>query len=247
MGMSLRWLVAYENDGCPASQLRKRRLRHMQQLIDSHFFSKRTTGVVKILDIGGRRHYWNLLGSDYLIARRVQVALVNLSRTSALDADQEGGVFTTIAGDGCNLGEYDDNSFDIAHSNSTIEHVGSWENMERFARNIRRLAPSYYVQTPYYWFPFEPHFLAPFVHWLPEGWRARLLMWRSLGNYPRAKTLGEAMRMVRDAHLLDITQMRYLFPDAQLRFEYCWPLPPKSLIAIKSFGAPCPSPHITFP
>jgi hypothetical protein len=239
--MALRWVVEYENEGCPASLLRKRRLRHVQQLIDRHFYSKRPPSEITIVDIGGRRHYWNLLDVNYLIARRVRITLLNLSSESALDVDKESSIFTTVTGDGCELGNYDDNSFDIAHANSVIEHVGSWENMERFANNMRRIALSYYVQTPYYWFPFEPHSLTPFFHWLPEGWRARLLMWRSLGNYPRAKTIGEAMRMVRDAHLLDIAQMRYLFPDARLRLERFGPLPPKSMMAIRSFGTAYPS------
>jgi hypothetical protein len=234
--MSLRWLVEYENEGCLASLLRKRRLRHIQQLIDSHFYTKRPSSEVTIVDIGGRRHYWNLLDEKYLIARRVRITLMNLPSEAALDVDENSSVFTLITGNGCELDDYNDNSFDIAHSNSVIEHVGSWENMERFASNIRRIALSYYVQTPYYWFPFEPHSLTPFFHWLPEGWRARLFMWRGFGNYPRANTLGEAMRMVCDAHLLDIAQMRYLFPDALLRFERFWPLPPKSVMAIRSFG-----------
>ncbi len=41
------------------------------------------------------------------------------------------------------------------------------------------------------------------------------------------------MVMVKDAHLLNIAQMKRLFPDARMHYEYLGPLPPKSLIAVK--------------
>ena len=108
-----------------------------------------------------------------------------------------------------------DNGFDIAHSNSVIEHIGDWPLMERFAAETRRLAPRYYVQTPYFWFPIEPHFSAPLFHWMPEGMRARRVMKRAYGFMWKTDDLGEAMRAVQDARLLDKTMMRYLFPDAR--------------------------------
>lgn len=225
----LRSLVTYENPHSLGSYLRRRRQKLLKRLIDHRFEKKQAP--IQILDIGGRRYYWELLSAEYLAARDVHITIVNLPSEANLDENSERITITT--GNGCDLNEYADSSFDIVHSNSTIEHLGSWENMQRFAHEVRRLAPSYFIQTPYYWFPIEPHYVAPFVHWIPESWRAQLLTRMTLGNYPRANSFEDAMVMVKDAHLLNIAQMKRLFPDARMHYEYLGPLPPKSLIAVK--------------
>ena len=104
--------------------------------------------------------------------------------------------------------------------------------MEAFAAETRRLAAAYYLQTPYFWFPIEPHFLAPFFHWLPESWRSKIVLRTKLGHRPRAASIGEAMRIIRGVFLLDRSQLCYLLPDASIQFERLFFLP-KSLIAMK--------------
>jgi hypothetical protein len=73
----------------------------------------------------------------------------------------------------------------------------------RLASNVRRLAPAYFVQTPYFWFPIEPHFRFPFFHRLPESWRYRLIMMRDLGYIRKASSVSDAVRRVQSAILLD--------------------------------------------
>ena len=68
-----------------------------------------------------------------------------------------------------------DNEFDLAYSNSVIEHIPP-ERRPAFAREVRRVARGWYVQTPAISFPIEPHSLLPFAHWLPEPLRRRY--WR---------------------------------------------------------------------
>jgi SAM-dependent methyltransferase len=70
---------------------------------------------------------------------------------------------------------FDDNDFDIAYSNSVIEHIAP-ERRAVFARELRRVARGWYVQTPALGFPIEPHSLLPGAHWLPLA--ARRLYWR---------------------------------------------------------------------
>ena len=63
-----------------------------------------------------------------------------------------------------------ENEFDLAYCNSVIEHVPP-ARREAFARELRRVARSWYVQTPAWSFPIEPHALLPVAHWLPVGLR----------------------------------------------------------------------------
>jgi hypothetical protein len=128
-------------------------------------------------------------------------------------------------------------TFDLVHSNSTIEHVGPWLQMLKAAAEITRLANAYYVQTPNFWFPVEPHFRAPLLHFLPEL-RARLVMRVRLGfAETRSETMSDAMLQVQDARLLDRRQLAALFPDAEILDERFFGLT-KSLIAIRSPGRP---------
>ncbi len=113
---------------------------------------------------------------------------------------------------------FDDGSFDIAYSNSVIEHLDPGDR-ERFAGEIGRVAGRYLVQTPNRWFPVEPHVLLPGFQFLPKGARRRL--WR----------LGASKDEFADIRLLDAGELRRLFPDAVIVRERLGGLT-KSLIAV---------------
>ncbi|NJM55979.1 MAG: class I SAM-dependent methyltransferase [Verrucomicrobiae bacterium] len=185
-------------------------------------------GQCRIIDVGGREEYWRPI-LPALEEARARVTVINLEKTQP----KSGPLFDFAYGDACNLSDFADGSFDLAHSNSLIEHVGQWRQMHACAGEIRRVATEYYVQTPYLWFPVEPHFRAPFFAWLPEQARARLLMRFDLGYIGKAATLHQAMADVQSINLLDLAQMRALFPDAQIRFERVAGLP-KSMIATRA-------------
>ena len=205
-------------------RLRKRRSLHIKALIDRIHAEK---GSCHILDLGGAARYWAIFDRDYLLARNCRVLVVNLYEHGENDE-----IFTFANGDATNLSEYADRSFDLVHANSVVEHMGSWVAMEAFAREVRRLADRYYVQTPNFWFPYEPHFRFPCVHWMPEQVRAELLMRLNLGFGGRRKSYDAAMRGVQSAALLSGRQMRDLFPDAELVKERAFGLP-KSFMAIR--------------
>ncbi len=68
-----------------------------------------------------------------------------------------------------------DGEFDLVYCNSVIEHVPP-ARREAFAAELRRVGRGWYVQTPAWSFPIEPHALLPFAHWLPP--RLRRPYWR---------------------------------------------------------------------
>jgi hypothetical protein len=214
----------YENPNSLASRFRRARAKHIVALIAATFAER---GACRIIDLGGRPEYWRLIDRDVLEAARVRITVVNWEDQAPIDDP----MFVQMRGDACAL-DVEDGAFDITHSNSVIEHVGDWPRMERFAAETRRLAPRYYVQTPYFWFPVEPHFSAPFFHWLPEPMRASRLKKKAYGFMWRTADVGEQMRAVQDARLLDKAMMRYLFPDARHVDEKAAGLT-KSLMAIR--------------
>ena len=65
---------------------------------------------------------------------------------------------------------FDDGAFDLAYSSSVVEHVDP-ARRAAFAAEIRRVARGWFVQTPAWSFPIEPHALLPFAHWLPPALR----------------------------------------------------------------------------
>ena len=205
---------------------RKRRIKPFLRLIETIF---RERGEVRILDVGGTRDYWNLVPAATMVRLNVIVTVVNFS-SEAFEPHER---FHFFEGNGCQLSDLADNIFDIVHSNSVIEHVGTWGQMVQFAHEIRRLAPRFWVQTPYFWFPIEPHCMTPFFHWLPFPIRVKLIMWFNLGNWQRRTTVDAAVRAVESARLLDQTMLTSLFPDARVRVERVCLLP-KSLIMLRS-------------
>ena len=63
-----------------------------------------------------------------------------------------------------------DGEFEVVYCSSVIEHVPPARRVA-FAREIRRVGLGWFVQTPAWSFPIEPHALLPFAHWLPVGLR----------------------------------------------------------------------------
>jgi len=87
------------------------------------------------------------------------------------------------------------------------------------------------VQTPYFWFPIDPHWpKMPLFHWMPMSWRWRLLCRWKLGFAGPHRDMDHALGDLEATVLLDWAQMRGLFPDAALRAERLLGLP-KSVIA----------------
>ena len=177
-----------------------------------------TKWTCSILDIGGEASYWQTaIGLDYLREWRAHITLLNHT-DKYVGTNLDPALFTVVIAEGCQL-PFADGSFDIAHSNSTIEHVGDWQRREAFAREIRRVARRYFVQTPAFGFPLEPHYQFPYFQMLPEPARIWMLQHFALGTFPVAEDLPHAIRFSGDVRLLSRNQFTLLFPDAIIERE----------------------------
>lgn len=205
---------------------RSRRFAMVQALIEKVLAEK---GEATILDLGGRETYWRI-GEEFVAANRdrLHFTLVNLEK----DPVEDTVLFESLIGDATDPSLLAGRRFDIVHSNSVVEHVGEFPDMRRFAHTVRRMAPRYYVQTPNYWFPFEPHFRFPGFQYLPRALRIAMIRRFSLGFFPRIADAGDARDIIRHHHLIGTRQMRELFPDARIVHEKFMGLN-KSLVAIR--------------
>ena len=171
----------------------------------------RVTPSTRVLDVGGNPAIWLTLPPEV----RPSVTYLNMPRASEPADDRARLVF----GDGTNL-PFADQSFDIAFSNSVIEHVGSRENQWKFAREIRRVGRTYWVQTPNRLFPVEQHLLTPFVHWLPMTLRApmvrRWTVWGSITGATGEERRYYVEHFLKDIRLLSPTELAALFPGCRM-------------------------------
>ena len=179
-----KWLYAHDTF---TKRGRRQRMLDMIRLLD-------LPEKCRVIDLGGMGYVWELFENDF------DVTLVNLpggNPTAASDSKR----FTCVEADGCDLSkEYEDNSFDLAFSNSVIEHVGEEDRQLQFANEVRRLAKAYWVQTPSIRFPIEIH------TWHPLLWQRRKLM-------------GKELRLSEDLCVLSRSRMQEIFPDGQVYVE----------------------------
>ncbi|WP_422376357.1 methyltransferase domain-containing protein [Roseibium sp.] len=216
MGALTRLLSGYETDGFSFGKAaRKRRIQLFCDLITKTFQEK---GSVRILDIGGTVQYWRIVDEAFLEDNKVQITLLNLPGSQAFEAQ---GRFSFMTGDATKdiWSELNADDFDLIHSNSVIEHVGDWAQMKRYAANIKDFPGGYFVQTPNFWFPVEPHCMTPIFHWLPKATRVWLVRHFSLGHWPKASSTDEAVETVESARLLNHAMFVALFDDAKIRKE----------------------------
>lgn len=190
-----------------------------------------------VLDLGSAdgRHIHSIIPD----CRNVCLADVDVAAASA-GAAAYGYAFVPLGGDG--RLPFPDGQFDLAFCSSVLEHVTgpkdavSWKGDARafestaarhqalFASEIRRVSRSYFVQTPYRYFPIDSHTWLPApVALLPRPLLLRLL--RVTNRYWIKQTQP-------DWNLLSRRRMAALFPDAHIVTERFCGLP-KSLIAIR--------------
>ena len=177
----------------------------------------------RVLDIGGGVQTWTTESGE---VNQFPVTLLNIRSVSILPER-----FTAIEASATAL-PFADKSFDIAFSNSVIEHVGTWQDQQAFAIEARRVASKLWVQTPARSFPIEPHQFGLFVHFLPKRVQYKLARRFTIWGWLNKPTPAEVRELVDEVRLLTYREMKELFPDCQILKERCLLLT-KSYIAVR--------------
>jgi hypothetical protein len=215
----------YKNPKSIEFTFRSKRFLQVQKLIEEILDDQ---DYCHVLDLGGSEKYW-LIGKDFIEANRhrLHFTIINPEVQESVDHS----LFSFSVGDACSPDLLKGRKFDLVHSNSVIEHVGDETAMRNFATNTRRLGKKFYMQTPNYWFAYEPHFRFPGFQWLPAHVRAFMMTKMRLGFFARQNSYQEAKWHVDSIKLLSARQVAKLFPGAQIKRERFLGLS-KSIMAI---------------
>jgi hypothetical protein len=205
-----RKLVNPNQQNSFSNDLRRERFAIFQQLVNE---SKGAT--LKILDVGGTEIFWRNM--NFLEANPTKSFEITLLNIEPIEISLPN--FKSVIGDARCMPEFGDQVFDIVFSNSVIEHVGSIQDQINMANEIRRVSKKYFVQTPNYFFPIEPHFLFPLFQFLPLSLRAWLINHFDLGNTKKIPNKEEAFLYVQSLRLLSRKELTKLFPDANIVSE----------------------------
>jgi SAM-dependent methyltransferase len=199
--------------------LRRFRRRRMSKFVEMFNVTENT----RVLDVGGNTFNWEFVDV------RPQLTFINLE-----PAFFGGGLRPSdriVVGDGCTL-PFEDQSFDIVFCNSVIEHVTTKSRQYELAREIDRVGKRYFVQTPNYWFPIEPHYMGVGIQFMPKRVRTHACRWLSLWGLMERPTAAKVRELVDEIRLLSKREMQPMFPGAQIVSERAAGLT-KSLIAVR--------------
>jgi hypothetical protein len=179
-----------------------------------------------VVDLGGTTEWWRRAP-----LRPASVTVVNLFEPG--DAVEDW--LRPVTGDACRARQALEaqglpTRFDLAFSNSLLEHVGGHSPRSALAGEIRALAPRHWVQTPYRYFPIEPHWLFPGLQFVPMAARARLAARWPLAH-SRPSDEAQAMSEVQWTELVGIAELRAYFPQSRIVRERLGGLT-KSIVAV---------------
>jgi hypothetical protein len=174
---------------------------------------------MRVLDLGGTPMSWEVAG-----LRAQSLTIVNLDHYEPQAPWME-----AVQADACAGGF---GKFDLVFSNSLLEHLGGHARRQQFADIVQESAPAWWVQTPYRYFPIEPHWVFPGFQFMPFALRVKVTQHWDVGHNPALKDKGEAAALVASTELVSATEMRAYFPGSKIWFERFAGLP-KSIVATK--------------
>jgi hypothetical protein len=159
-----------------------------------------------VLDVGGTAGAWRLAPT-----RPARLVFLNLQPPGELPGAE------TVIGDACDPPDsIRRDHFDLVYSNSVIEHVGGHWRRKAFADVVASLGDRYWVQTPYRYFPLEPHYVGPLFQFVPLALRGRLVARWPIGSLATVTDPAVCLALAQQTELLGRAEMRGYFPDAVL-------------------------------
>ena len=200
-----------------AAKMRKQRFEFFAQLLST------VPKPITILDVGGTQTFWETMG--YTDEPQVTITLLNINLPDVRYRN-----FIGIEGNALNMTQFQDKEFEVMFSNSVIEHVGIFSDQKRMAQEVMRIGKRFFIQTPNYYFPIEPHVLLPAYHWLPKSVRIYLTRHFKLGGRNKITEYEKAKDLIERTRLLKKKEFITLFPGAPIYEE-------KFLGMVKSFVA----------
>ncbi|AXV36714.1 MAG: hypothetical protein CIT01_00140 [Methanobacterium sp. BRmetb2] len=207
MWNKIYWKIAdFEEENSFARKVRIKRMKIFKNIISN------LPKPLKILDIGGTETFWDIMG--FAGDENYKITVLNLSKIETKYKN-----IKSVIGDGRDLKEFEDNEFDIVFSNSVIEHVGNFEDQKKMADEMKRVGKRYFLQTPNYYAPIEPHFFFPMFQFLPTFIQIKMLQNFSLGYFKKTPLKENAREIVESIQLLKKNDIKKLFPEAIIEKE----------------------------
>ncbi|AKP52537.1 methyltransferase domain-containing protein [Cyclobacterium amurskyense] len=193
------------NTNSLGNQFRQKRMIFFKNQLD------RIPKPIKILDIGGYEEFW--INAGLTDRSGIHITILNLESSKTKHKN-----LISVKGNATNLSAYSDNSFDIAFSNSVIEHLYNSDQQLKMAYEIMRVGKYHYVQTPNKYFIIEPHYLLPYFQFIPKSIRFYILTKTKFSRFKKWSS-NEAQQYLDEILLLSEKDMKELFPSSKLTKE----------------------------
>lgn len=182
---------------------------------------------VNVLDVGGRQKFWEDM--NFTEEADINLTILNLEKVEVNRPN-----FRSVVGDAKKIPALKKQEFDVVFS-SVIEHVGDYQQQSQMVEEIKRLGKRYFIQTPNYFFPIEPHFLFPCFQFFSLYLKVFILLNFGAGWYKKVDNKQEAVEVANSINLLTEHKVRSLFPEASIYREKLFGLT-KSFIAYSGWN-----------
>jgi hypothetical protein len=195
------------NKDSVSSRLRKKRLDFFSEFCD------KLEKPVKILDLGGSDYHWR--NSAFKNNKDYHITIINTEIQNTEDFRN----ICFIKRDVRHLNFFDDKEYDLVYSSSLIEHLNNFEEQKKLADEIKRIGKHYFIQTPNYYFPIEPHFLFPFFQFLSDEKKTKLVSKYNLGWFIKQDDESKARELAASIRLLKKNELKEFFPGSKIYNE----------------------------